>query len=272
MAIDLKSPSELELMRTAGRIVAETLDLLEEAAVPGVTLNELDRLAFEAIRKNKVESSFLGYNGYPKVLCTSVNEVVVHGIPDDRKLVEGDILGIDFGVSHRGFHGDSARTIAVGRISPEAERLLRVTHESLWRAIGELRHKARIGDLGAAVQEHAEAHGYSVVRDFVGHGIGRRMHEEPQVPNYGPAGRGPRLRTGMVLAIEPMVNVGGWEVEVLDDQWTVVTRDRSLSAHFEHTIALTESGPEVLTLSPKQRAALEAKAAEGGAAGGESPD
>lgn len=257
MAIELKSPAELELMRTAARIVAETLDLLEDAAVPGVTLNELDRLAFESIRRNNVESSFLGYNGYPKVLCTSVNDVVVHGIPDDRQLVEGDILGIDFGVSYRGFHGDSARTIAVGQVSPEARRLMQVTHESLWKGIAELRHKARIGDIGAAVQAHAEAHGYSVVRDFVGHGIGRRMHEEPNVPNYGPAGRGPRLRTGMVLAIEPMVNEGTWEVEVLEDRWTVLTRDRRLSAHFEHTVALTENGPEVLTLSPRQKAALE---------------
>lgn len=265
MSIELKSPAELDLMREAGRIVAETLDILEDAVEPGITLNELDRIAHDEIRRNKVESSFLGYNGFPKVLCTSVNEVVVHGIPDDRKLVEGDIIGIDFGVAYRGFHGDSARTFPVGRISEEAQRLLTVTEESLWKAIGVMQHRARIGDLGAAVQEYAESHGYSVVRDFVGHGIGRRMHEEPQVPNYGPAGRGPRLRTGMVLAIEPMVNVGTWEVEVLADGWTVVTRDRKLSAHFEHTIALTENGPEVLTLSPRQSAAREKIAQAGGA-------
>lgn len=261
MGIELKSAAEIELMREAGRAVADTLDLLEQAAIPGTTLNDLDRIAHDEIRRRGVESSFLGYRGYPKVLCTSVNEVVVHGIPTNRKLVEGDVVGIDFGVSFRGFHGDAARTVPVGRISPEAQRLLDVTREALARAIARMEARARLGDVGAAVQEWVESHGYSVVRDFVGHGIGRRMHEEPQVPNYGPAGRGPRLRSGMVLALEPMVNAGTWEVEVLDDQWTVVTRDGRLSAHFEHTVALTEAGPEVLTRSSRERAAAAAAGA-----------
>lgn len=249
MGIELKSKNELGWMREAGRIVALTLDELERAAQPGVTLIELDRLAEESIRRHKATSSFLGYHGYPKVLCTSVNEVVVHGIPDGRKLTEGDIVGLDFGVSVKGFHGDAARTVAVGRISDAAQRLVDTARLALQRAIEQVRADRRVSDIGHAVQAGVQDAGYSVVRDFVGHGIGRRMHEEPQVPNYGQPGRGPRLRTGMVMAIEPMVNEGGFEVDVLTDRWTVVTRDRRLSAHFEHTVALTEHGPEILTLA-----------------------
>lgn len=252
MSIELKSPAELKLMREAGRIVAAILDLVEDAVAPGVTTQELDRIAHDEIKRLGVTSSFLGYHGFPNVICASPNEVVVHGIPSEQKLKEGDIISVDFGVSYKGFHGDSARTFAVGQISEEAEKLLRVTKESLWKAIETMSHQARIGDLGAAVEDHVVAHGFSVVRNYVGHGIGRKLHEEPQVPNYGPAGRGPRLRTGMVLAIEPMVNVGTHETEELDDGWTVVTRDRKLAAHFEHTIAMTPDGPEVFTLSPRQ--------------------
>lgn len=234
-------------MRHAGRIVAEVLEVLGEAAVPGTTLDDLDRIAAGLIKKHGAESSFLGYRGYPKVLCASVNEVVVHGIPGDRVLLEGDIVGLDFGVHINGFHGDAARTFGVGKISPERQRLIDVTRESLERATQAAFDGNRLGDIGAAVQTYVEAEGYSVVQDFVGHGIGRMMHEEPQVPNYGQAGRGRRLKTGMVLALEPMVNVGTWKVDVLEDGWTVVTQDGKDSAHFENTVALTARGPEVLT-------------------------
>lgn len=248
MGVEIKSKAELERMREAAQVVALTLDELEKAAQPGVTLDELDRIAQDCIRRHKATSSFLGYHGYPKVLCASPNEVVVHGIPNGRALVAGDIVGLDFGVSIKGFHGDAARTVAVGRVSAEAERLMQVTREALEKGIAAARVGNRVSDIGHAVQTHVEAAGFSVVRDFVGHGIGRRMHEEPQVPNYGQPGRGLRLRPGMVLAIEPMVNVGTHEVDVLPDRWTVVTRDRKWSAHFEHTVAITEDGPEVLTV------------------------
>lgn len=241
-------------MREAGRVVARTLDLLAEASLPGTRLIELDRIARDQIQKSGAVSSFLGYKPgglppYPAVLCSSVNEVVVHGIPDDYVLKEGDILSLDFGVSMRGYHADSARTIPVGRVSAERQRLIDVTRESLEKAIALVAPTSRIGDLGHAIQAYVEGQGFSVVRDFVGHGIGRRMHEEPQVPNYGAPHRLPRLRPGIVLALEPMVNAGGWEVEVMPDRWTVRTKDRKDSAHFEHTVALTESGAEVLTRS-----------------------
>jgi len=249
---ELKSSSDIALMREAGRIVAITLDALSEAAQPGVTLNELDRIAGDFIRKNKVISSFFNYKVgravYPKVLCTSVNFVVVHGIPDGRKLSEGDIVGLDFGVSYRGFHGDAARTVGVGRISPERQRLIDVTRQALDLAIAQSIVNNRIGDIGHTVQAWAEKNGYNVVRDFVGHGIGRRMHEEPQVPNYGKPREGPRIKAGMCLALEPMINEGTSETEVLEDGWTVVTKDRRASAHFEHTVAITENGPQILNL------------------------
>ncbi len=248
---ELKSKGDLELMREAGRIVAITLEALTAAAVPGTTLNELDRIAGDFIRKHGAVSSFFNYrvgkNIYPKVLCTSVNEAVVHGIPDGRKLMDGDIVGLDFGVSFRGFHGDAARTVGVGLISAAKQRLLDTTREALTRGISQAIDRNRVGDIGAAVQTFVESRGYAVVRDFVGHGIGRRMHEDPQVPNYGKPREGTRIKNGMVLALEPMVNEGTYETEIMPDGWTVLTKDRKLSAHFEDTVAVTENGPVILT-------------------------
>lgn len=245
--IIFKSPQELQKMAVAGQIVGEVLLQLKEQVVPGITTNDLNRMADEWIRKNGGVPTFIGYRGYPKALCTSVNEEVVHGIPSDRVLKEGDIIGIDCGVTIDGFVGDSAITVAVGKVSDTALHLMRVTSECLLKAIDTVKEGARIGDIGYVVQTHAESHGYSVVRDFVGHGIGRLMHEEPQVPNFGRAGEGVRIRPGMVLAIEPMINLGSFEVITLEDGWTVVTKDHCISAHFEHTVALTEKGAWVLT-------------------------
>ena len=242
-----KSWSELQTMARACRIVVETLDLLEAAAQPGVTTKELDRVAREAIEKAGARPAFLGYRDYPATLCISVNEEIVHGIPGPRKLREGDIVGLDLGSIVDGFYGDAARTVAVGRASAEAERLMRVTREALFAGIDMCHPGKRVGDIGHAVQTHAESFGYSVVKDFVGHGIGTSLHEEPQVPNYGPAGRRERLVPGMCLAIEPMLNVGRPEVEVLADGWTAVTRDGSLSAHFELSVAVTQFGPWILS-------------------------
>lgn len=242
-----KSWSELQRMARACRIVVDALDALEEAAAPGTTTKELDRIARERIVKAGARPAFLGYRGYPASLCVAVNEEVVHGIPGSRKLREGDIVGLDLGCVVDGFFGDAARTVAVGRVSEEARRLMKVTREALFAAIDECRPGKRVGDLGHAVQSHAERHGYSVVREFVGHGIGTKLHEEPQVPNYGPPGRRERLVPGMCLAIEPMVNVGGPEVEVLKDGWTAVTKDKSLSAHFELSVAVTPFGPWILS-------------------------
>jgi methionyl aminopeptidase len=234
-------------MARACRIVVDALDVLEAAAVPGVTTKEMDRIAREHIEKAGARPAFLGYRGYPATLCISVNEEVVHGIPGPRKLREADIVGLDLGCIVDGFFGDAARTVAVGRASEEATRLMRVTRESLFAGIDACHPGNRVGDIGHAVQTHAEAQGYSVVREFVGHGIGTSLHEEPQVPNYGPPGRRERLVPGMCLAIEPMVNVGRAEVEVLADGWTAVTRDRSLSAHFELSVAVTALGPWILS-------------------------
>ncbi|MEB2343363.1 MAG: type I methionyl aminopeptidase [Deltaproteobacteria bacterium] len=254
-AIRIKTRHELEAMRVAGRHVAEILLELRELAKPGVTTGELDEHARRAIRRRGVESSFLGYGPhglppYPAVLCVSVNEEVVHGIPGRRELKEGDVLSLDFGVSFEGYHGDSAVTVPVGRLGAEAQRLVDATRRALDEGIGQMRAGHRLSDIGHAVQAHAEGEGFSVVRQFVGHGIGREMHEPPQIPNYGPAGRGPRLKPGMVFAIEPMVTAGGPDVRMLDDEWTAVTADGSLAAHFEHTILVTEAGPEVLTRVP----------------------
>jgi methionyl aminopeptidase len=247
--IVLKAPWELALMRRSNRLVAETLQALAQRVGPGVTTLELDRFAESHLLAHGARPAFKGYRNYPFTLCTSINEQVVHGLPSARKLEEGDILSLDMGAVVEGYHGDSAITVPVGRISPEAERLLRVTRECLERAIAAARHGARLTDLSGAMQGHAEANGYSVVRVFVGHGIGKELHEAPQIPNFvdPERGRGPLLKPGMVLAIEPMVNAGGPEVRVLDDKWTAVTADGSLSAHFEHTIAITENGTEVLT-------------------------
>jgi methionyl aminopeptidase len=255
----LKSRDDLQKMHRACTIVVETLEALAQAAQPGVTTRELDRLAHSRIVASGARSAFLGYRGYPATLCISVNEEVVHGIPGPRKLREGDVVGLDLGCIVDGFYGDAARTVGVGRISPEAERLLRVTEEALRAGIAQVQPRNRLGDIGWAVQSHAEGHGYSVVREFVGHGIGTSLHEEPQIPNYGPPGRRERLVPGMALAIEPMLNVGRPEVKVLDDGWTAVTRDGSLSAHFELTVAVTEQGPWILSEPyPYQPAAMHA--------------
>ncbi|HMK72115.1 MAG TPA: type I methionyl aminopeptidase [Myxococcaceae bacterium] len=251
MPVELKSQEEIGHMREAGRIVAEILDVLERAVAPGVTTWELDQLAERLIHEKGARPAFKGYRGFPSVLCTSINHEVVHGIPSrKRKVAAGDLLKLDFGVVYRGYFGDSARTVPVGRVTPEAEALSRATRESLEAGIRAAVAGNHVGDIGHAVQSHVEALGYSVVKDFVGHGIGRRLHEEPQIPNYGSPGTLAKLRPGMVLAIEPMVNAGTWEVETLDDDWTAVTTDGRLSSHWEHTILVTEDGPEVLTRPP----------------------
>ena len=235
-------------MREAGRLVGEVLSELTARVKPGVTTAELDELAEARIRRAGAAPAFKGYHGYPATICASINEEVIHGIPSGRRVLnEGDVISIDVGASLDGYFGDSAVTLAVGKVSASAATLLRVTEESLFKAIERVRPGGRISDIGHAVQAHVEAYGFSVVREFVGHGIGQRMHEEPQVPNYGEPGRGPRLAEGMVLAIEPMVNAGKPAVKVLGDGWTAVTRDRSLSAHFEHTVAVTANGPWILT-------------------------
>jgi methionyl aminopeptidase len=242
-----KSASELARMRTANALVADVLGALKAMVLTGVTTLDLDAVAESLVRDGGAEPAFKGYRGYPATLCTSVNEEVVHGIPSKRPLKAGDIVSLDVGVLLDGFYGDSALTVPVGEISVTAAKLLSVTEQSLERAISAVRVGARVSDLGHAVQHYVEANGYSVVREFVGHGIGTNLHEEPQIPNYGEPGQGPRLAEGMVLAIEPMVNVGSATVKVLKDGWTAVTSDGNLSAHFEHTVAVTAEGAEVLT-------------------------
>jgi methionyl aminopeptidase len=235
-------------MRAAGRLVGEVLTALTPRVAPGVTTAELDEIAEKMITDAGAIPAFKGYHGYPATICASINEEVIHGIPSGQRVLrEGDILSIDVGASLEGYFGDSAITLPVGQVSEEAARLLTVTEEALYKAIDVARPGGRVSDIGHAVQKHVEAYGFSVVREFVGHGIGQRMHEEPQVPNYGEPGRGPRLAEGMVLAIEPMVNAGKPAVKVLSDGWTAVTRDKSLSAHFEHTVAITASGAWILT-------------------------
>jgi methionyl aminopeptidase len=246
-----KSPAEIDLMREAGNILAETLTRLRSMARPGVTLLDLDHEADAFIRGRGCVPGFVGYQGYQNAICTSVNDQVVHGIPTNRKLREGDVLSLDAGLIHRGFWADAGLTVGVGKVSPQAQRLMDVTQQSLDIGIAQALVGNRIGDISAAVQTHVEQAGYSVVRQFVGHGIGRDMHEDPQVPNFGIAGRGPLLKSGMVLAIEPMVNAGAPDVALLGDGWTVVTVDHSLSAYFEHSVAITPDGPEILTLSRK---------------------
>lgn len=243
----LKLPDEIEKLRTSNLIVAEILSELRERIRPGVTTNELDSYCEELSRKKRVKPAFKGYRGYPFALCTSVNGEVVHGMPSDRPLVSGDILSLDFGVNYKGYYGDAAITVPVGAVSAEALRLLKVTEAGLYDAVRQARAGNRLGDVSNAVQERVEAAGFSVVRDFVGHGIGRSLHEDPQIPNYGVRGRGIELKPGMVLAIEPMVNEGSYEVRVLPDGWTVVTKDGKLSAHFEHSVAITENGPDILS-------------------------
>ena len=246
--VELKSADEIALMRDAGRIVAEILDELEKAVAPGVSTWELDQLSESLIYQKGAKPAFKGYLGFPSCLCASINHEVVHGIPSKkRKLVEGDLMKLDFGVVYKGYYGDSARTVPVGKVTDQARALIDATRESLYKGIEQMVAGNRIGDIGHAVQRHVEAKGFTVVRDFVGHGIGKKLHEQPQVPNFGSPSTGMKLRPGIVLAIEPMVNVGTHKVEVLDDEWTAVTLDRKLSAHWEHTILVTEGAPEILT-------------------------
>jgi methionyl aminopeptidase len=249
--IALKSAREIEIMRRANIIVAEILQELKQRVAPGITTLELDAIAEEMTLKKNSIPAFKGYNvagrTYPRCLCASINEEIVHGIPTNRELREGDIIGLDYGVIYQGFYGDSAVTVGVGKVSDEALRLMQVTEQALYRGIEQLHEGKRLGDLGHAVQQTAESAGYSVVRAFVGHGVGRKLHEEPPVPNYGEPDRGIRLREGMVLAIEPMVNMGGYEVEIKEDGWTAITKDRSLAAHFEHSVAITKNGPYILS-------------------------
>lgn len=243
-----KSQNEIDRIRKASQIVARTLNLLASNVQPGITTRELDQIAESEIRKAGAIPAFKGYRGFPATLCVSINEEVVHGIPSDRKLKQGDIVGLDLGCIWDGFYGDAAKTVPVGEITEEAKRLLETTEKSLMIGIDQARVGNRIGDIGYAVQTLAESSGYTVVRDFVGHGIGRNLHEDPQVPNYGNRGQGPRIKAGMVIAIEPMVCQGRADVEVLADNWTAVTRDGSLAAHFEHSIAITDNGPEILSV------------------------
>jgi methionyl aminopeptidase len=242
-----RSADEIDKMRRAGKVVAEMLTKPRAAIRPGVTTRDLDLVAREVLERRGARSNFLGYHGFPAVICTSPNNMIVHGIPGDYVLKEGDVISIDCGAIIEGYHGDAAFTAPVGEISPAARRLLEVTERSLWAGIDKLHDGNRLHDVGRAVQEVAEAAGYSVVRKYVGHAIGTAMHEEPQVPNYWPGAPGPRVKVGNVFAIEPMVNIGTYDTIELDDGWSVITADGSLSAHFEHTIAVTDDGPEVLT-------------------------
>ena len=245
--IILKTLDELRLMRESAQLVSKTLGMLAKEIKPGATTNHLDKLGGEFIRDHGGEPAFLGMYGFPKNLCISPNEEVVHGIPNDKPLVEGDILSVDCGVYMNGFYGDHAYSFEVGEVAPETKKLLKVTKESLYKGIEQCVRGKRVGDISNAIQSHCENHGYGVVRELVGHGLGRKMHEDPQVPNYGKKGNGKVLKDGIVLAIEPMINMGTHEVTTLDDGWTVITSDGKRSAHFEHTIAIGPDGPEILT-------------------------
>ena len=251
-----KSKRELDKMRAAGRLVGQVLAHLRTLVEPGITTMEVDRAAEKMIRDAGALPTFKGYNGFPYSICASVNEQIVHGFPSNYKLKDGDIFSIDVGVTLEGFVGDTATTVPVGKVSEDRLKLIRVTQECLERAIEQCRPGKHLGDIGWAVQEHAEANGYSVVRDYVGHGIGRRMHEDPQIPNYGRPGLGPKIKSGYVFAVEPMVNLGTHHTKVLSDGWTVITMDGQPSAHVEHTIAITDDGPEVLTLVREASAAF----------------
>lgn len=249
--IYLKTDLEISKIKKSSQIVALGLEKIKRQIKPGTTLLELDKIAEEHANSCGAKPAFKGYHAYPASLCTSVNDVVVHGIPSNYALKEGDIIGIDYGVFLDGFYGDAAMTVAVGEVSDSAKKLIAVTKESLLLGISEAKPGNRLGDIGFAVQAHAESFGFSVVRNFVGHGIGKKLHEDPQIPNYGTRGKGIKIEVGMVLAIEPMVNAGHYETTVLDDGWTAVTRDHSLSAHYEHTIAITKEGPVILSLLPE---------------------
>lgn len=253
MGIEIKSEKEIAVMRQAGKIVAEILRILTKQVKPGMKTKELDIIAERELKRLGAESSFKGYRGYPATVCVSINDEIVHGIPGGRVLKEGDIVSLDFGAIYNGFHGDAAVTVPVGKVSPEARRLMETTRTCLEKGITAARDGAKLGDVSAAIQKYAESKGYSLVREYTGHGIGRKMHEDPQIPNcteppYGlQPGTGPVLKKGMTLALEPMLNAGGWRTRVADDQWTVLTADGSLSAHFEHTIAVDNTEPDVLT-------------------------
>jgi methionyl aminopeptidase len=248
MVVTLKSPREIDLMRAAGRIVADVHEIMRKNTYPGVTTGELNDLAHNYIAEQGGVPSFLGYHGFPGSICTSVNDQIVHGIPGDRVLNDGDIISIDVGVIYNGYHGDAARTLPIGSVSTEVADLIRVTEESFWAGVSWARTEHRLGDVSAAIQSYAEVNGFHVVREYVGHGIGREMHEEPQVPNYGEPGTGRRLRSGMTLAIEPMLNIGSPGTRQLDDGWTVVTEDGGYSAHYENTVCITDGEPDVLTM------------------------
>jgi methionyl aminopeptidase len=249
--VDIKGPDEISLMRDAGRIVCEILDELEKAVAPGVSTWDLDQLSESLIYKKGSKPAFKGYLNFPCCLCASINEEVVHGIPSKKRVLkEGDLIKLDFGVVYKGYYGDAARTVPVGKVTPEAQALLEATRQSLFEGIAAAKAGNRIGDIGHAVQRFVEAKGYSVVRDFVGHGVGKKLHEAPQIPNFGEPQTGMKLRPGMTIAIEPMVNIGTFQVELLDDDWTAITRDHQLSAHWEHTVLVTENGPEILTRLP----------------------
>jgi methionyl aminopeptidase len=247
MGIILKSPREITQMRGAGRVAAAVLEEVGKKVRPGITTAELDDIAVSGVKKRGAEASFKGYRGFPASICTSVNEEVVHGIPGSRVLQEGEIISLDFGALLNGFHGDAAVTVGVGKISTEAQKIIDATRGALQAGVAAARIGARLGDVSAAIQSYAEARGFSVVREYVGHGIGRELHEDPQVPNFGVTGEGPVLQKGMTMALEPMLNAGGWRTSVAEDKWTVVTADGRLSAHFEHTIVIDENGTGILT-------------------------
>ena len=246
--IELKSQREIDIMREAGRIVALTHEAVQREIKPGVTTRYLDQIAEETIRKHGAKPAFKGYHGFTGTICSSINDQVVHGIPSDKVVIkEGDIISVDIGALYEGYYGDSAKTYPVGSISDEAQRLIDVTRQSFYEGLKYCKQPYRLSDISHAIQKYVESNGFSIVRDFVGHGIGRGLHEDPQIPNYGPPGKGAKLQNGMVLAIEPMVNAGSFEVEILNDNWTVVTIDKSLSAHYEHTVLITDGEPELLT-------------------------
>jgi methionyl aminopeptidase len=248
VSIIIKSDREIAIMRQAGRIVATVLELLKWELRPGMKTKELDVIVVRELKKLGAKPSFKGYRGFPANLCVSVNDEIVHGIPGERILYEGDIVSLDLGDIFKGFQGDAALTVGVGKVGPQAKELMETTEGALKAGIAAAYPEARLGDISVAIQNYAESRGYSVVREYTGHGIGREMHEEPQIPNFGLPGTGPVLKRGMTLAIEPMVNIGDWHTRLRDDHWTVLTADGSLSAHFEHTIAITDDGPEVLTI------------------------
>ena len=244
---------EISSIKKSNQIVAKILAELKKMIGPGAQTKELDEYAEARVKEMNAIPAFKGYRGYPATLCTSINEEIVHGIPSSRRLREGDIISIDFGVLYEGYYGDAAVTYPVGEITPKAKKLIKVAEETFYKGMEQMKPGKRISDISFAIQSYVESQGFSVIRAFVGNGIGLSLHEEPQVPNFGPPGRGPKLKSGMVLAIEPMIAMGDWDVEILDDNWTAITRDRSLSAHYEHTVAITEKGPEILSLSDVEK-------------------